>query len=64
MTDQVKCGCHNVIVAIQFNRIQLPHWHCQGAHVGAQTDSCNATYLMSYWVRDRNKLTGRDGIGD
>ena len=33
-----------------------------GAHVGAQTDSCNATYLMSYWVRDRNKLTGRDGI--
>jgi hypothetical protein len=53
-----------VIVAIQFNRIELPHWHCQGAHVGAQTDSCNATYLMSYWVRDRNKLTGRDGIGD
>ena len=23
-----------------------------GAHVGAQTDSCNATYLMTYWVRN------------
>ena len=33
-----------------------------GAHVGAQTDSCNATFLMSYWVRDREKLTGRAGI--
>ena len=33
-----------------------------GAHVGAQTDSCNATYLMSYWVRDRARLTGRTGI--
>ena len=33
-----------------------------GAHVGAQTDSCNPTYLMSHWVRDREKILGRPGI--
>ena len=33
-----------------------------GAHVGAQTDSINATYLLSYWVRDRQRLTGLPGI--
>ena len=25
--------------------------------------SCNATFLLTHWVRDRERLTGRPGIG-
>lgn len=33
-----------------------------GAHVGVMQDSANATFLLSYWVRDRERLTGRPGV--
>ena len=33
-----------------------------GAHLTGQTDACNATFILSYWVRDRNRLTGRNGL--
>ena len=33
-----------------------------GAHVGSMQDAMNATFLLSYWVRDRERLTGRPGI--
>ena len=33
-----------------------------GAHVGGQQDSANCTYLLSYWVRDRERLTGKPGL--
>ena len=34
-----------------------------GAHLTGQTDACNATFILSYWVRDRERLTGRPGLG-
>ena len=33
-----------------------------GAHVGGIQDSANSTFLLTYWVRDRARPTGRDGI--
>ena len=40
-------------------RVVVEH---SGLNLTGQTDACNATFILSYWVRDRNRLTGRNGL--
>lgn len=33
-----------------------------GAHLTGQTDACNSTFILTHWVRDRERLSGRPGL--
>eukprot|EP01043_Picozoa_sp_COSAG02_P001694 COSAG02_NODE_36_length_48934_cov_144.851029_19_plen_560_part_00 len=51
-------GCREMLL----HPCTVPGLADTGAHVGSMQDAMNATYLLSYWVRDRERLTGRPGI--